>query len=90
MLKLHEEKSKHAGLAQENGFEVAYLHSLREIGTKPSKARHMPKEECNKYDITMCLSLFVIVQGGLLLLVSHLFCRNSVSLNFVCGLQKSK
>jgi hypothetical protein len=44
-IKLDEEKSKHAGLAQENGFDVAYLHSLprsiqslAKLGTCPKRS----------------------------------------------------
>jgi hypothetical protein len=44
----------------------------------------MPKEECNKYDITVSLSVFVIGQGGLLLVVSHLFAE-MLGLNIMCG-----
>ncbi len=49
ILKLGEEKSKHAGLAQQNGFSPAFLHSLLRLvkgSCAPARA------ECNKYDLT--------------------------------------
>ncbi len=52
-LKLDEEKSKCAVLAQENGFGSAFLHSLRWLvkGTI-TVGVHLQKKECNKYDVT--------------------------------------
>jgi hypothetical protein len=35
---LDEEKSKQVGLAQNNGFDLAFLHSLLEAGKRHSKA----------------------------------------------------
>jgi hypothetical protein len=44
---LDEEKSKHAGLAQVNGFSLAYVVSLVRLVKGAGKP-----EECNKYDLT--------------------------------------
>jgi len=41
--KLDEENSKHAGLAQENGFAPAHLHrQSAEASERQSKAMHLP------------------------------------------------
>jgi hypothetical protein len=40
--KLDEENSKHAGLAEQNGFVPAHLHSLLRLVKRPSKAMHLP------------------------------------------------
>jgi hypothetical protein len=48
-LKLDEEKSKHAGLAQKNDFGPTFFHSLLRL--MHSKAPHA-EEDCNKYDMT--------------------------------------
>ncbi len=51
--KLDEANSKHAGLAQENGFVPAHLHSLLKASERQSKAMHLPVSEgCNEYDLT--------------------------------------
>jgi hypothetical protein len=50
---LDEEKSKDAGLTQQNGFGPEFLHSLLRLveGTaKPNTC--LRREECNKYDPT--------------------------------------
>jgi hypothetical protein len=44
-------KSKHASLAQQNGFDPAFLHSL--LRPAQGTAKLTPaREECNKYDLT--------------------------------------
>jgi hypothetical protein len=52
-LKLDEEKSTYAGLAEENGFSPHILLSLLKAGEKLSKAQQsceLDRQECNKYD----------------------------------------
>jgi hypothetical protein len=48
---LDEEKSKHAGLARQNAFGTAFLHSLLRLVKGEEKLNNC-KEECNKYDLT--------------------------------------
>jgi hypothetical protein len=61
-LKLDKEKSKNAGLAQQNGRDIKSLTPAR--------------EECNKYDLPFPVSDWLIITigpRGLLLVVAHLF-----------------
>jgi hypothetical protein len=38
---LNEEKFKHAGLAQQNGFGPAFVFQDAQAGKRPSKAQHL-------------------------------------------------
>jgi hypothetical protein len=49
---LDEEKSKIAGLAQENGFVSAYLHSVGWWLVKGAVPLFTWRKKCNKYDMT--------------------------------------
>jgi hypothetical protein len=60
-----EEKLKYAGLAQETGFALAYLHILLKLVNGTSKRVYL----LEKSVIIMICSLFLIGQGGLLLVV---------------------
>jgi hypothetical protein len=51
-LKSDEKKSKHAGLAQENGFCSCKYSQFAEAGEWHSKSCEPAREECNKYDLT--------------------------------------
>jgi hypothetical protein len=48
---LDEEKSKHASLAQQNGFVPAFWQSLLRL-LKGTASLTPAREECNKYDVT--------------------------------------
>jgi hypothetical protein len=50
-VKFNEEKSKYAGLGQENGFGSAYLHGLWWLVKGPA-ILHTCRKEYNKYDLT--------------------------------------
>jgi hypothetical protein len=78
---LDEEKSKHAGLAQENGFGSTYLHSLQSL-IKGTATVCTCRKECNKFDLTYneCFSLLLVVPNLFAVPVSV----------FWVGLQKSK
>jgi hypothetical protein len=69
-VKLDEEKSKYAGLGQENGFGSAYVHSLWWL-VKGPEILHTCRKEYNKYDLTvLSVSDWLIIMigpGGLLL-----------------------
>jgi hypothetical protein len=54
-IKLDEEKSKYASLAQQNGFGLAFLFFL----FAEARTSVLAREECNKYDLTPgpCFSL---------------------------------
>jgi hypothetical protein len=54
---LDEEKSKHAGLAQQNGFGSAYLHCSWLLVKGAAKMCTFRKE-CNKYDLTVVAQSF--------------------------------
>ncbi len=56
-VKADEEKSKHAGLAQENGF-AAHAHRCSLRCKRRSKTCASAREECNKYDLTVSLPGF--------------------------------
>jgi hypothetical protein len=44
---LDEEKSKNAGLAQQNGFGPAFLHSLLKLVKGHDQSLILAREECN-------------------------------------------
>jgi hypothetical protein len=46
------EESKHVGLAQQNWFGPAFLHSLLRLVKNRAKPLAPATEECNKYDLT--------------------------------------
>jgi hypothetical protein len=48
---LDEEKSTHAGLAQQNSFGPEFLHSLLRLQKSTAKPKTC-REECNEYDLT--------------------------------------
>jgi hypothetical protein len=48
---LDEKNSKHAGLAQENGFGSVQFHSLQWL-VKCAVTLYTYRKECNKYDMT--------------------------------------
>jgi hypothetical protein len=52
-LKLDEEKSNHAGLAQQNAFGPAFLHSLTRLIKCTAKLLAPTRKECNEYDMTV-------------------------------------
>ncbi len=91
-----EEKSKHAGLTQEDGFGSALLHKslIAEAGKLLSKAVHllnksiisvhMQEKSIIKHD-----QIIMIGPGGLLLVVSYLSAVPRFSV-FCVGLQKKK
>jgi hypothetical protein len=87
---LDEESSKHAGLAQENGF--CWLRIIAQWLVKGATMLCTCKKECNKYNLTLITvsdcPIIMIRPGGLLLVVPHLL-AGSVFVLWV-GLQKSK
>jgi hypothetical protein len=89
-LKLDEENSKHAGLAQENSFGSAQSHSLRWlVKSRSNNAVHLQKKSViNTIWLVLSISDWLIMMigpGGLLLVVPHLV----VSVSWA-GLQESK
>jgi hypothetical protein len=78
-VKLDEEKSKHAGLALQNGLGPAFSYSLLRLVCKNTQSSLTPaREECNKYDLTSQLpardwATIMIGPGGLLLVVFQFF-----------------
>jgi hypothetical protein len=74
---LDEEKSNHAGLAQQNAFGPAFLHSLTRLIKCTAKLVTPTRKECNEYDMTFVpvsdWPIIIIGLGVLLLVVSHLF-----------------
>ncbi len=78
-LKLDEEKLKCAGLAEENGFDSALLHTIwwlvRDIAMLWGAMLWTCRKECNKYDLTAAqyfwLMIIMIGWGGLLWVVHH-------------------
>ncbi len=89
---MDEEKSKHASLAQQNGFGPTFLHTLLRLIKGTQKSLTPTPEECNKYDLTTVpvfyFSIILIGPGALLLVVSHLFAVPLLVLSL--GLEKSK
>jgi hypothetical protein len=75
--KLDEEKSNHAGLALQNGFGLAFLHSLLRVVEGTAK---QDREECNNMiHLLLPVSywpLIMIGQSGSVL-VSGIFCSPS-------------
>jgi hypothetical protein len=52
-VKIGWKKSKHVGLAQQNWFGLAILHSLLRLAKNRAKPLTPAREECNKYDVTI-------------------------------------
>ncbi len=52
-IKLDEEKSKHAGLAQQNGFGPEFLEDCGEASERPVKSLRPREKSTNKYDLTI-------------------------------------
>jgi hypothetical protein len=70
---LDESKSKHVNLAHQNGFGLAFLHSLLRL-MKGKKNSRLLEEKNNKVDLIIipCFwSIIMIGPSGLLLVVSH-------------------
>jgi hypothetical protein len=76
-LKFYYEKSKHAGLGKQNGFGAAFLHSLLRLVKGTAKLNNTcQRSVTNMIWLLLLVSdqpIIVIGQGGLLLVVSHLF-----------------
>jgi len=75
---LDKEKSKDAGLGQQNGFSRSIFAQFAEIVKRHSKSLPPAREECDIYTISLLLpvsawSIIMIGSGGLLLVVSHIF-----------------
>jgi len=88
-LKLDEENSKYAGLAQENSFGSPQSHSLRWLVKSRSNAVHLQKKSViNTIWLVLSISDWLIIMtgpGGLLLVVPHVV----VSVSWA-GLQESE
>ncbi len=87
-----EEKSKHGCLAEQNGFDPAFLHPLLRL-VKEQQSITTTREECNNYVLTrLPVSHWPIIiifgPGALLLVVSHLFAV--LVLVFWVGMETSK
>jgi len=75
-LTLDEEKSTHVGLARQNGFGPAFLHSLLRLAKGTAKPNTCQTRVINKIWLLLPVSdwpIILIGQSGLLLVVSHLF-----------------
>jgi hypothetical protein len=87
---LDEEKSKHGSLAQQNGFDPAFLHSLLRL-VKGSAQQLPEKSVINMLWLLIPVSdwpFIMIGPGGLVLVVSSLFAVPVLVL--WVGLEKSK
>jgi hypothetical protein len=75
-IKLYEEKSKHASLAQQNGLGPAFLHSLLRLVKCRAKPNTCQRRVINMIRLLLPVSdwpIIMIGPGGLLLVVFHLF-----------------